>query len=84
MLSDIYHTKCSLKQLVLCTIETLRKYRLSLIGALIGAGLGYLYYLKVGCVSGSCAITSSPINSSVYGAILAYLLVDMFRKSKKE
>lgn len=47
----------------------------SILGAVIGAGLGFLYYKKVGCPSGSCPITSNPYSSTIYGAILGFLLV---------
>lgn len=39
-----------------------------------GAFAGYLYYRLVGCRSGACPITSSPIISTVYGAMLGFLL----------
>ncbi len=45
-----------------------------LIGTVIGAGLGFLYYKFVGCSSGACPITSSPIISSLYGAVMGMLI----------
>lgn len=39
-----------------------------------GAVAGYLYYRLVGCRSGTCPITSSPIISSLYGAMMGFLL----------
>lgn len=39
-----------------------------------GAVAGYLYYRLVGCRSGACPITSSPIISTIYGAMLGFLL----------
>lgn len=39
-----------------------------------GAVAGYLYYRLVGCRSGACPITSSPIISSLYGAMMGFLL----------
>jgi len=56
----------------------------SIIGMLIGAIGGYVYYLKVGCSSGSCAISSNPYISTVWGAAMGYLLGDMFNKKPKE
>ncbi|MBC8322088.1 MAG: hypothetical protein H8E70_00800 [Candidatus Marinimicrobia bacterium] len=35
-----------------------------------GAVVGYLYYVLIGCNSGTCAITSSPLNSTMYGALI--------------
>ncbi|MFO7614645.1 MAG: DUF6132 family protein [Bacteroidales bacterium] len=53
-------------------------------GILTGILGGYLYYYFIGCRSGSCAITSSPWLSMLWGAAVGYLLFNMFRKKKKE
>ena len=53
---------------------------LVIIGLILGAIGGYLYYHFVGCASGSCAITSKPINSTVYGAIMGGLLLSLLKK----
>lgn len=37
---------------------------------IIGGILGYLYYHFEGCTSGTCAITSSPYLSIVFGSLL--------------
>lgn len=58
------------------------KYRLTIIGIIAGAIGGYLYYHFVGCTSGTCAITSKPLNSTLYGAFLGGLLLNMFKKEK--
>ena len=39
-----------------------------------GAAVGFLYYRFVGCRSGTCAITSNPYISTLYGAVLGLLL----------
>lgn len=39
-----------------------------------GAVAGFLYYRFVGCRTGTCPITSSPIISTLYGAMMGYLL----------
>jgi len=57
---------------------------LKLSGIITGILGGYLYYYFIGCRSGSCAITSSPWLSMLWGAAVGYLLFDMFRKKKKE
>jgi len=62
----------------------IRKYKLWLIGLGVGAVGGYLYYYFVGCASGTCAITSKPINSTLYGAIMGGLLLSMFQKKEKQ
>lgn len=45
----------------------------NLAGAAIGAALGFLYYRFIGCKSGACAITGSPVASTLYGALLGLL-----------
>jgi len=57
---------------------------LYLIGALAGAIAGYVYWQQVGCSSGTCMITSKPINSTVYGAIMGSLVFGLFKKEKKK
>lgn len=57
---------------------------LYLAGAVVGAIAGFLYWQKVGCSSGTCAITSKPFNSSIYGAVLGALLFGMFKRSNKK
>lgn len=59
------------------------KYRLILIGIVLGAIAGYMYYYFIGCSSGTCAITSKPVNSTAYGAMMGGLLFNMFKKEKK-
>ncbi|TAF71991.1 MAG: hypothetical protein EAZ58_03015 [Flavobacterium sp.] len=45
--------------------------------------LGYWYYTAIGCSSGSCAITSKPINSTLYGGLLGGLIGNLFEKKSK-
>lgn len=52
---------------------------LVLLGLLLGAAGGYLYYRYVGCASGTCMITASPYLSAIWGALLGGLLFDGFR-----
>ena len=56
------------------------KNKITILGTIIGAVAGYLYFYYVGCQSGTCAITSKPINSSLYGAVLGYLISTNFKK----
>lgn len=58
-------------------------HKLKIIGALVGAIAGYLYYYYVGCASGTCPITSSPYISIVYGVFLGVLFFDLFKKKDK-
>jgi len=61
----------------------IHKNRLGLIGLMIGAIAGFAYWKFIGCASGTCMITSKPLNSSLYGAIMGYLLFSMFKKEAK-
>ncbi len=58
--------------------------KLYLIGALLGSVGGYLYWQQIGCFSGTCAITSKPFNSTIYGAVMGALLLGMFKKESKK
>lgn len=62
------------------------KHWLKIAGVTVGALAGYLYYYYVGCVSGTCPITSNPYRMLIYGALLGYLFFDMFspKSSSKE
>lgn len=62
----------------------LKKYGLTLLGIAVGALGGYLYWRFVGCSSGTCPITSSPLNSSIWGALMGGLVFNMFQKEKKD
>jgi uncharacterized MnhB-related membrane protein len=53
-----------------------------MIGALAGAVIGYVYWRMIGCVSGTCMITSKPLNSTVYFSVLGALVFSLFPKRK--
>lgn len=63
-------------------INLIIKNKLLFIGFTVGALGGYLYYYFVGCVSGTCPITSKPLNSTLYGAVMGGLLFSIFKKEK--
>jgi len=56
------------------------KYKQELIGITLGAIAGFLYWKFVGCSSGTCMITSRPINSTLYGALMGFLVAGIFTK----
>ena len=60
------------------------KYKLTIIGILVGAVGGYLYYHFVGCASGTCAITSNPLISTLYGSTMGGFTLNIFQKVKTE
>ena len=53
---------------------TKKAYVITGIGVIIGLISGYLYYSQIGCESGTCAITSKPLNSTLYGGLMGGLL----------
>jgi len=57
---------------------------LTTIGILAGGVDGFLYWRFVGCSSGSCPITSSPVMSSIWSAAIGGLLLSIFRTDKKQ
>lgn len=54
------------------------------VGIAIGAIAGYLYYHFVGCASGSCNITSNPLNATLYGSLMGGLVFNMFVPNTKK
>ncbi len=61
----------------------LKQYWLPLLGVLIGAVGGYLYWRFVGCSSGTCPITASPWTSTIWGAAIGGLLTSSLKKETK-
>ena len=57
---------------------------LYILGTMVGAVVGYFYWQQVGCSSGTCIITSKPLNSTMYGAAMGALLFGMFKKQTKK
>jgi len=53
---------------------------LTLVGVALGAIAGWFYWNYFGCTTG-CAITSSPVNSAIYGAFMGGLLANSFKKA---
>jgi len=62
----------------------LRKNIDTIIGIGVGALAGFFYWQQIGCSSGTCMITSKPLNSTVYGGIMGGLLFSIFQPKKKE
>lgn len=60
------------------------KNKLYVIGAVIGALAGFLYWKYVGCITGTCAITSSPVRSTLYFALFGAIFLGMFKKEHKK
>jgi xanthine/uracil permease len=62
----------------------IRKHILKIAGIVVGMIGGYLYYYFIGCKGGTCPITSNPYISIGYGAVIGYLLFDLFKKKEKK
>ena len=54
-----------------------------IIGVIVGAIGGYLYWSRVGCSNGTCMITSKWHNSVAYGALMGGLLFSFFKPNNK-
>lgn len=52
-------------------------------GAIAGGITGYLYWYFIGCESGTCPITASPIRSVLWVAVIGSLLFSLFKKGSK-
>ncbi|WP_395633311.1 DUF6132 family protein [Flavobacterium sp.] len=57
---------------------------ITVLGVIIGAVGGYAYYYFIGCASGTCAITSKPLNSTLYGSLMGGLLFNIFVPNHKK
>lgn len=62
--------------------QWLINYKWYFVGAFLGAVAGFLYWKYVGCLTGTCAITSSPVNSTLYFSLIGILLFGSFKKEK--
>ncbi len=73
VLRKAFHALCPM------LLKWIKKQLWLIAGALVGLLSGYLYWQEAGCVSGSCAITSSPVNSTLYGGLMGVLLFSFFK-----
>jgi hypothetical protein len=49
-----------------------------LIGAVVGAVLGFGWHKLVGCSTGACPLTSNPVISTLYGMTVGALIAGSF------
>ncbi len=63
-------------------IPLILKYKMMLTGILIGAVAGYAYYYFVGCAGGTCPISSKPLNSTLYGALVGAVFFSDIKPNK--
>jgi len=57
-------------------MDILKKYWIVIILTITGGVGGYLYWFFVGCVSGSCPITSSWYYTFIFGIFAGYIVGD--------
>jgi hypothetical protein len=57
----------------------LKKNLTTIIGVALGAIGGFFYWQQIGCISGTCAITSDPVNSTIYGSLMGGLAFNIFQ-----
>jgi hypothetical protein len=43
------------------------------LGLLIGAGLGLVWWKVVGCRTGACPLTATPLRAGLYGAVMGLI-----------
>ncbi|MCX7736843.1 MAG: DUF6132 family protein [Candidatus Kapabacteria bacterium] len=56
-----------------------------IIGLVLGAIAGYAYYFFIGCHSGTCPISSNPLISTGYGALVGLILsIPSKKKNEKQ
>jgi len=63
--------------------NTFKKKRYVIAGSILGAVAGYLYYFFIGCKTGTCAITSNPVISTLYGSLMGGLFTTIVDKKEK-
>ncbi|REJ81920.1 MAG: hypothetical protein DWQ44_13455 [Bacteroidetes bacterium] len=61
----------------------MKKYIIIIIGIMLGALGGYLYWNYVGCSGGTCPITSIWYNSTAYGALMGGLLAGTLKTKNR-
>jgi len=64
-------------------LKLVKSNAFSIAGAVVGVGAGWAYWYFIGCSSGGCAITSNPLNSSLYGGLMGFLVGQSLRPQSK-
>lgn len=60
--------------------QLLIKWRRPMLFTAVGALAGLAYYGFVGCSTGSCVITASPVRTMIYTGLIGWLLSGVFGK----
>ena len=65
-------------------MKYLSQYKVLFLGIILGSVAGFAYYYFIGCASGTCLITSRPLNSTLYGGMMGGMLSNIFVKNKNQ
>jgi hypothetical protein len=65
-------------------LQLVVQYKWSLIGVLLGAIGGYLYWFHIGCLSGTCPLKSQWPYTTAYGGLLGYTVLSFIDQRKKK
>lgn len=60
------------------------RYKFVIIGLILGTVGGFLYWKYIGCMSGTCPLTSNWLIMIIYGALLGTTLGSIFIKNNKD
>lgn len=63
-------------------MKKLLKNNLWIPGIVLGVAVGYLYWKFIGCITGTCPITSKPVNNMLYFAVVGGLFLNLFQTRK--
>ena len=63
--------------------KNLIKYRFNILFVILGAIAGFLYWRFVGCLSGTCPITSNWYTIVPYGMLLGWLISEIVKPNNK-
>lgn len=62
--------------------QKISSHGLTALGALVGAVAGFIYYQQVGCTSEGCFISSHPLVTMGYGAMVFGLAASGWKKPR--
>jgi hypothetical protein len=63
--------------------DMIKKLMWPALGAVLGAGTGYLYWLFIGCTGDVCPIYSVWWRSTLYGAVLGGLVFSLLEDGRR-
>ncbi|HNF70435.1 MAG TPA: DUF6132 family protein [Chitinophagales bacterium] len=64
-------------------MKKLKPYLSTIFGIAVGMLAGYVWYDYNACSTGTCPITSHPLNAIIYGGVMGGLFFSSFKKKQK-